>query len=172
MFPRHRLVMRQAIEQMFDEGMNETPSEREMLLAVDVCGSDEAYDIRALVPGLDAEDLEIEVLNNTVTIRGEFKTANPENTKYLVCELPNGRFSRSITLPTAVDAAKTMAAIKNGLLTLHMPKAEAHRPAIKEDREQSLSSGSYGCTGNPALFRVRWLTSGGSSEALRVAYDS
>jgi HSP20 family protein len=108
--------------------MTETPAEREMLLAVDVRASDEAYDISALVPGLDAEDLEIEVLNNTVTIRGEFKSVNQENTKYLVCELPNGRFSRSLTLPTALDAGKTEAAIKNGVLTLRVPKAEAHRP--------------------------------------------
>lgn len=127
--PRRRLAhIRQAMEQMFDEGMNDTPAEREMLLAVDVCANDEAYDIRALVPGLDAEDLEIEVLNNTVTIRGEFKSNHQEDIKYLVCELPSGGFSRSLTLPTALDAGKTEAAIKNGVLTLHVPKAEAHRP--------------------------------------------
>lgn len=127
--PRRRLAhMRQAMEQMMDEEMNETPAEREMILAVDVRASDEAYDISALVPGLDAEDLEIEVLNNTVTIRGEFKACLQEDAKYLVCELPNGRFSRSLTLPTALDAAKTEAGIKNGVLTLHVPKAEAHRP--------------------------------------------
>lgn len=127
--PRRRLAhMRQAMEQMFDEGMDETPAEREMLLAVDVCASDEAYDINALIPGLDPEDVEIEVLNNTVTIRGEFKSNNEENTKYLVCELPSGRFSRSLTLPTALDASKTEASIKNGVLNLHVPKAEAHRP--------------------------------------------
>lgn len=127
--PRRRLAhMRQAMEQMLDEGMNDTPAEREMLLAVDVWANDEAYDIRALVPGLDAEDLEIEVLNNTVTIRGEFKSNQAEDIKYLVCELPGGGFSRSITLPTALDAGKTEAAIKNGVLMLHIPKAEAHRP--------------------------------------------
>ena len=127
--PRRRLAhLRQAMEQMMDEGMTETPAEREMLLAVDVRANDEAYDISALVPGLDAEDLEIEVLNNTVTIRGEFKACTEENTKYLVCELPNGRFSRSLTLPTALDAGKTEASIKNGVLSLRVPKAEAHRP--------------------------------------------
>lgn len=127
--PRRRLAqMRHAMEQMFDEGMTETPTEREMLLAVDVRANDDAYDITALVPGLDAEDLEIEVLNNTVTIRGEFKSNNQENTKFLVCELPSGRFSRSLTLPTALDASKTEASIKNGVLILRIPKTEAHRP--------------------------------------------
>lgn len=127
--PRRRMAhLRQAMEQMLDEGANEAPVEREMILAVDVTSNDEAYEINALVPGLDAEDLEIEVLNNTVTIRGEFKACSQENAKYLVCELPNGRFSRSLTLPTALDAGKTEAMIKNGLLTLRVPKAEAHRP--------------------------------------------
>jgi HSP20 family protein len=133
--PYRRLAsLRQAMDQMFDEA--EAPAEREMLLAVDVRASDEAYDINALVPGLDADDLEIEVLNNTVTIRGEFKACGSEDSKYLVCELPSGRFSRSITLPTALDSAKTEASIKNGMLSLRIPKAEAHRPkAIKVKTE-------------------------------------
>ena len=58
----------------------------------------------ALVPGLEADDLDIEVLNNTVTIRGEFKDGNEDQSKYLVSELPSGRFGRVITLPTAADA--------------------------------------------------------------------
>lgn len=132
--PYRRLAsLRQAMDRMMDETMAETTSsEREMMLAVDVESSDEGYRIRALVPGLEADDLEIEILNNTVTIRGEFKSDANEKTKYLVCELPSGAFSRVITLPTAVDAAKTSAKIKNGVLTLDVPKAEAHRPkAIK-----------------------------------------
>lgn len=131
--PYRRLAnIRQAMDRMFEDSLVEAPSEREMLLAVDVRGTDEAYDITTLVPGLDAEDLDIEILNNTVTIRGEFKPCGEEDVKYLVCELPNGRFSRTINLPTAVDAAKVEATIKNGVLSLHIPKAEAHRPkAIK-----------------------------------------
>jgi HSP20 family protein len=132
--PYRRLAsLRHAMDRMMDETMAETtPSEREMMLAVDVVSSEEGYSIRALVPGLEADDLEIEILNNTVTIRGEFKSEAGEETKYLVCELPSGAFSRVITLPTAVDAAKTSAKIKNGVLNLDVPKAEAHRPkAIK-----------------------------------------
>jgi HSP20 family protein len=77
---------------------------------------------------LEAENLDIEILNNTVTIRGEFKSCGSEGAKYLVYELPSGQFSRVISLPTAVDAAKVEAVIKNGVLTLNIPKAEAHRP--------------------------------------------
>ena len=132
--PYHRMAaMRHAMNHMYnDTVIDQTASEREMLLAVDVQAGDDAYDIIALVPGLDAEDLEIEVLNNTVTIRGEFKSGSEDQTKYMVCELPSGRFSRVISLPTATDASKVEASIKNGVLSLHIPKAEADRPkAIK-----------------------------------------
>ena len=130
---RRMTAMRNAMNHWFEDSMaDHTPSEREMLLAVDVKAGDESYDITALVPGLDADDLDIEVLNNTVTIRGEFKDGDEDQTKYLVSELPNGRFSRVITLPTATDASKVEASIKNGVLFLHIPKAEADRPkAIK-----------------------------------------
>lgn len=132
--PYRRLnALRHAMDRMFEDTLAETTApEREMLLAVDVQGADESYTVTALVPGLTADDLDIEVLNNTVTIRGEFKSNAQEDSKYLLCELPNGNFSRVIALPTAVDAAKVEASIKDGVLTLSVPKAEAHRPkAIK-----------------------------------------
>lgn len=131
--PYRRLSsLRETMDRMLEETMTEmTPREREMTLAVDVQANDEAYTVRALVPGLKAEDLNIEILNNTVSLRGEFE--NPvaekeENKKYLVCELPAGRFARVITLPTALDPARAEATIKDGVLSLHVPKAEAHRP--------------------------------------------
>jgi HSP20 family protein len=124
-----RRAMDRALEDSFqDEGQHE----REMLLAVDVKAEDEAFTIKALVPGLEAEDLSIEVLNNTVTLRGEFRAENKEQQDFLVCELPVGRFTRVLTLPTALDSGKAEASIKNGVLTLRLPKADAHRPkAIK-----------------------------------------
>jgi len=100
-----------------------------MVLAVDVRAEDEAFVIKALVPGLDADDLNIEVMNNTVSIRGEFKTwGQEEDVKFLTCELPEGRFNRVISLPVPVEANQTEATIKNGVLTLRVPKAEVHRP--------------------------------------------
>jgi HSP20 family protein len=125
---RRMAAMRHAMNRWFEEAGDNEPEQREMLLAVDMRASDEAYNITALVPGLDADDLDIEVLNNTVTIRGEFKTGEDETNKYLVCELPNGRFSRTITLPTETDSSKVEASIKNGVLSLRIPKAEEARP--------------------------------------------
>jgi HSP20 family protein len=120
--------LRQAMDRLFEENIDETAHEREMALAADVRATDDVYTITALVPGLTAEELNIEILNNTVTLRGEFKHEEPEGAQNLMCELPSGRFGRVLTLPTAVDSSKAEANIKNGVLTLQVPKAEAHRP--------------------------------------------
>lgn len=119
---------RNAMNRLIEESVDETPIEREMQLAMDVIASEEAYDITAFVPGLEADDLNIEIINNTLTLRGEFACDEKKDKQYLSCELPSGRFSRVITLPTSLDPSKAEANIKNGVLTLHIPKAEAARP--------------------------------------------
>jgi HSP20 family protein len=121
--------LRDAMNSLVDESLAEAPNnEREMMLAVDVCAEDEAYTIKALIPGLDPEDINIEVLNNTITLQGEFLSTADENVKHLNCELPSGKFRRVITLPTELDSGKAEANIKNGVLMLRVPKAESHRP--------------------------------------------
>jgi HSP20 family protein len=129
--PTRRLTsLRDAMDRMMEETIAEiSPREREMTLAVDVRANDDGYIIRALVPGLNSEDLNIEILNNTVSIRGEFKPEEgSEGVKFLASELPTGRFSRVMTLPSGLDPAKAEASIKDGILKLWVPKAEAHKP--------------------------------------------
>ena len=128
--PYRRMAnLRQAMDRMLEESFQENyQGEREMQLAVDVRASDDAYEIVAFVPGLEADDLDIEILNNTVTIRGEFKAEAKDQKEYQTSELPVGRFGRVMTLPTALDPGKAEATIKNGVLVLRVPKAEAHRP--------------------------------------------
>lgn len=132
--PYRRIArMRDAMDRMLEENFPQTEvTEREMVLAVDVKADDEAYSISAFVPGVEANDINVEVLNNTVSIRGEFESAGNEDNKFLTSELPVGRFSRVITLPTALETSKAEASLKNGVFSLRVPKAEAHRPkAIK-----------------------------------------
>ena len=116
------------MDRLVEDSFSDVQPDREWMLAVDVQAGEEEYILRALVPGLEAEDLNIEVLNNTVTIRGEFPKAG-EDAQFLTCELPSGTFSRTVTLPTALDPAKAEASIKNGVLMLKVPKAESHRRA-------------------------------------------
>jgi HSP20 family protein len=131
--PYRRLSnLREAMDRLMEESIENQPTEREYTLAVDVRADEDAFTIRALVPGLDAEDLNIEILNNSVSIRGEFSTPDTEDTKYITCELPAGRFARTISLPVDVDSSKAEANLKNGVLSLRIPKTEEHLPkAIK-----------------------------------------
>ena len=94
-------------------------------LSVDVREEDDAYILNALVPGLKAEDLNIQVLDDEVTIKGEFKA---DESEYLMRELPHGSFSRTLRLPVSLDAGKAEAHITDGVLTLRLAKAETARP--------------------------------------------
>jgi HSP20 family protein len=96
-------------------------------LAVDLRDEENAYVLSALVPGLKAEDLNIQVLEDVVTVEGEFKA---DENEYLVRELPHGSFRRSLRLPVALEAGKAEARITDGVLTLRLPKAESARPKI------------------------------------------
>ena len=106
-------------------------SAREKVLAVDVKADEEAYTISALIPGIEADEINVEILKNTVSIRGEFNDDEEnEKEKFLVSELPAGHFRRELTLPTAMDSSKADASLKNGVFTLRVPKAEVDRPII------------------------------------------
>jgi HSP20 family protein len=100
-------------------------SSSDFTLAVDVHEEDEAYVINALVPGLKAADLNIQILEDVVTIEGEFKA---DESEYLMRELPHGSFRRTLRLPVALDADKAEAKIIDGVLTLRLTKAESARP--------------------------------------------
>jgi HSP20 family protein len=77
------------------------------------------------VPGLKAEDLNIQVLEDVLHIEGEYKV---EDTEYLMQELPHGSFKRTLRLPADIDADHVEAKIIDGVLTLTLPKAESARP--------------------------------------------
>jgi len=94
-------------------------------LSVNIRDEDDAYTLTALVPGLKADDLNIQVIEDVVTIEGEYKQ---DETEYLMQELPSGTFKRALRLPTPVDEEKVEAKIVDGFLTLRLPKAESARP--------------------------------------------
>ena len=94
-------------------------------LGINIHEQDDAYVLSALVPGLTANDLNIQVLEDVVRIEGEYK-ADEQN--YLVRELPNGSFTRTLRMPSVIDADQVEARIADGVLTLTLPKAESARP--------------------------------------------
>jgi HSP20 family protein len=94
-------------------------------LAVNVRDEGEAFVLTALVPGLKADDLSIQVLEDLVRIEGKLAEADDQ---YLLQELPTGSFQRELRLPTPLEADKVDAKIADGILTLRLPKAESARP--------------------------------------------
>ncbi|MCS3726878.1 Hsp20/alpha crystallin family protein [Bradyrhizobium betae] len=101
--------------------------------AVDVSESDKAYEITVELPGMDEKDIEVNVANGALTIKGEKKEEKEEKQKdYYVSERRYGSFERYFGLPDGVDAGKIEAAFKNGVLKVTLPKtAEAQKPAKK-----------------------------------------
>jgi HSP20 family protein len=80
------------------------------------------------VPGMRKEDIEISLHDGTLTISGERKLDSPNGEKAERSERYIGKFRRSITLPTRIDAAKVSATYRDGILTVTLPKAEEAKP--------------------------------------------
>ena len=97
----------------------------ERALGVNIREEDDAYVLSALVPGLKADELNIQVLEDVLRIEGEYKL---DESEYLLQELPHGSFKRTLRLPTVIDADHVEAKITDGVLTLKLPKAESARP--------------------------------------------
>jgi HSP20 family protein len=97
--------------------------------ALDVHEDKDVYSIRVEVPGLKREDIEVSLHDGAVIISGERKseTVN-EGTEIHRQERYYGKFSRTLTLPTAVSADKVKAAYKDGVLSVTLPKAEEAKP--------------------------------------------
>ena len=93
-------------------------------MPVDVSSENDAYVIRAAVPGLKPEDVEIQIHDDIVLLRGTPKAEEAEERDYLMREMAPADFERRLRLPEAVNAAKAEATIENGLLTLRLPIAE------------------------------------------------
>ena len=86
------------------------------------------FEIRAEVPGLEKEDLNVKIQGNYLEISGTRGSDAPEGYKTHKTERGVGSFSRSFTLPSDVDSTKVEATLKNGVLYLMLPKHEASKP--------------------------------------------
>ena len=98
--------------------------------SVDIEESDDKYLIKADVPGVDKKDIEVNLDNGVLSIRGEkqFEKETGKGSKRHRTERFHGTFARSFTLPTAVKADKVDASYKDGVLKLVIPKAEDAKP--------------------------------------------
>ena len=100
---------------------------------VDVIDRDEEIVVRAEIPGIEKDDLDISVSDNLLTIKGETKHEEKEEKgEYYRCEISRGTFSRTVALPSDVDSEGGKAKFKDGVLELTLPKIEkTKRRSIK-----------------------------------------
>ena len=100
-----------------DFGFNVTP-------AIDIVEKDGAFEVTAELPGLDAKDIEVQLANGMLTIKGEKQEQKEEKTKdRYVSERRYGSFRRTLQVPGSVDAEKIEASYKSGVLTVTLPKS-------------------------------------------------
>ncbi len=101
--------------------------------AIDIIDRDADVVLRAEMPGVEKDNIDISMSDNTVTIRGSSAHEEKESGEnYHRCEIARGAFSRTVTLPADVDSENTKASLKDGVLELVMPKIErSKRHSIK-----------------------------------------
>lgn len=84
--------------------------------------------LTAEVPGVKAEDLELSVVDNSVTLSGKREEAAEENARYYRRERSGGTFTRTLTLAEKVDRDRVSAEYRDGVLTVHLPKLQSAKP--------------------------------------------
>lgn len=122
--------MRQDMERLLDRltGAAAEAAGAGVLPPMNVSQDGEHYYVRALVPGVDPDQLEVSAVHQTVTVAGTRQPVEEEGVSYHRRERPDGAFSRSVTLPGEFDASRVEARYADGVLTLILPKPEAARP--------------------------------------------
>jgi HSP20 family protein len=111
------------------KGWGLRPWEAEWAPAVDVSETADKVVVKAEVPGMDPKDLNISLTGDVLSIKGEKKSEREETKEnYHLVERNSGSFSRSLTLPAAVNADKIEAKYEKGVLTITCPKKEVVKP--------------------------------------------
>jgi HSP20 family protein len=98
-------------------------------IPLDVCETDNEFIVKAALPGIKPDDVQITIHGDTLTIRGESKTEEDKRGEHWhLRERWSGAFQRSVSLATPVDSDKAQAHHEHGVLTLTLPKSESAKP--------------------------------------------
>jgi HSP20 family protein len=120
------LTLQNEIDHLFDTFTRGWPSlagTTELTPSMDVTETDKEIEITAELPGLEEKDVQVNVADNLLTVRGEKKAEKEEKDKnYRLIERSYGSFSRTLELPTGIDVNAIKASIANGVLKVTVPK--------------------------------------------------
>ena len=128
---REGLSLREAINKLFEDSVvhpgNTVQATRGMVM--DVIETAVAFLVRASLPGCDKDKVEISFQGDTLTVKAEMNEGSlQEGGRYLLRERFSGLVTRSVTLPTQVDADRAHAEYREGILHLTLPKADSVKP--------------------------------------------
>jgi HSP20 family protein len=144
---REMVTFREAMDRWLQQSISGTgqllSNIRPESIPIDALERDDAFEVRAAVPGVRPEDVEVTVQGERVTIRAEVRpTEEPSTDTWLMREHRFGLLQRSITLPAPVSSENAEARIENGVLSLRLPKTqgvEARRISVASSSASSTS---------------------------------
>lgn len=133
---RDMMSLRNTMDRLFDEAFTRPWGDVDgwrglNAPAIDMYQTDDEVVVKAAVPGMKADDVQISVTGDMLTVKGEIKEKSETKEKaYHIREQRWGSFERSISLPTTVESDKAKAEFEDGVLTVTLPKAEAVKPKM------------------------------------------
>ena len=130
---REMMTLREAMDRLFDDAFTRPHASREgwSAPAIDMYQTDDDIVVKAVLPGMKADDVQIQVTGDALILRGETKQEEEKKEKtWHFREQRFGRFERAVPLPTQVKADQANAEFENGILTITLPKAEEVKPRM------------------------------------------
>jgi HSP20 family protein len=126
------MTLREAMDRLFDDAFTRPINLRDggwSSPALDMYQTDDEVVVKAALPGFKADEVQINITGDVLTIRGEMKHEEEQKEKaWHIREQRWNSFERSVALPTAVTSDKASADFENGILTITLPKAEEVKP--------------------------------------------
>ena len=122
--------LQRELDHVFDNprGLDLGLSGRGVFPAVNVFSDQDSYVVRMEIPGVSAEQINIESHGRTLTISGKRESRAPQGGSFHRRERNSGQFSRSLQLPADLDLSRAEASYKQGMLTIRIPKREETKP--------------------------------------------
>ncbi len=129
---REMMTLREAMDRLFDDAFTRPLSMgavSSVLPAIDLYQTADEVIVKAALPGLKPDEVQISITGDVLTLRGEFKQEEQkQEATWHIREQRRGAFERSVMLPSVVQTDKAKADFENGILTVTLPKAESVKP--------------------------------------------
>ena len=128
---REMVSMRRMMDRLIDQGFTGDGDSvtADWALPLDVVEQNDQFIVKASLPGVKMDDIEVTFNNGVLTVKGEIKEdTDHKEDQYHLRERRWGSFSRSISMPSTIQADEIKAEYQDGILVLHLPKSEAMKP--------------------------------------------